>query len=185
VDQIMPLPSANGRYSVRTGDIQIAGCSLPPAVRRWAAICRHVLTADAPAPASSRLRVRTAVVHLGGDHQAWPHDATRDEAGLPDDAAVRSGGHDHLAAKVFRDTLLSAPGGEFALVPLDGPGTLLSQAYLLPFRREPPMPRDIPDETCHGGSPTALRPLQDMYSCRSSTQAAPPPSLRSWRRTAS
>jgi hypothetical protein len=151
VDQIMPLPSANGRYSVRTGDIVVAGCILPPAGRRWAAICRDVLTEDAPVPASSREGARAATRQVAGDHGARPHDATQDEAGLPD-AAVWSGGHDQLAAKVFRDTLLSAPGGEFALAPLDGPGTPLSQACLLLFRRAPPMPSDIPDET-HASPP--------------------------------
>jgi hypothetical protein len=49
-----------------------------------------------------------------------------------------AGGQDHLAAKVFRNTLLSAPGSEFALGPPDGPGALLSRAWLFLSDRESP-----------------------------------------------
>jgi hypothetical protein len=132
VDQIMALPSLPGLASTATGDFQIAGCILLLAARRWAATCRDMRKADAP----GWLRTVMAAVARRAGTPATSGDAT----GTADGA---NGSLDHLAEKVLRDILLSAPSGELALGPSDGPGALLSRACLFLARRG--MPRDAPD----------------------------------------
>jgi hypothetical protein len=64
---------------------------------------------------------------------------SRDEASLLHAASLTQAGQRDLAEKVLRDTLLSAPGAEFALGSLAGLGDLFAQARLFLSRRRSPI----------------------------------------------
>src|SRR5689334_20836989 len=125
----MPLPFLHGLHRTAAGNSQTAGHVRLLAIRQWATARRDVRKDDAPV---SLRGVMAAVMRRAGN-PAVSGDAT-------DIADSARGNHDRLAEKVFRDTLLSVPGGEFALGPLDGPGAVLSHACLFLTGRE--MPRD-------------------------------------------
>jgi hypothetical protein len=110
-----------------TGDFQLACCILLLTVRRWTVLCR-----DRGQAAVAGLR-RT-VMAAGARRAAAPAvpGGPANAADGPADAL------DRLAEKVFRATLLSASGGEFAPGLPDGPGALLSRACRFLVRRGMP-----------------------------------------------
>src|SRR5689334_14130110 len=112
---MMSLPSLHGLSSVTAEDVQAAGWGLRLAVRQWTVPRRDGRTVTVSGSPSG---IMAAVARLAGSPAA------------PAAADAADSGDDRLAEKVFRDTLLSAPGGEFALEPPDTPGALLSQACL-------------------------------------------------------
>src|SRR3954463_6248445 len=114
----MPLYSSRHPYGMTAGEVQAAGFILLLGIRQWIRTGRPAYTAGAA------VTLRGAIVRLAGHHLARTADACRAGLGPAD---IVAGSQDHLAAKVFRDTLLSAPGSKFALGPPDGPGALLSR----------------------------------------------------------
>src|SRR4051812_25095012 len=116
----MPLYSSRHPYGMTAGEVQAAGCSLLLGIRQW------IETRRPPRTAGAAVTLPGATVCRPGHHPARIAGAWRAGPGPVD---ITAGGQENLAAKVFRDTLLSLPGSDFALGPPDGPGALLSRAW--------------------------------------------------------
>ena len=74
-----------------------------------------------------------------------PH-LSRDETSVLYAASLVQAGERRTAERALRTALLSAPGAEFALGPLEGLGELFTQARLLFRRRQVPAEYRSPDD---------------------------------------
>lgn len=151
--QIIRLSVAAAEYPDQTAALGAAECVLPIAVRWWADACWS--GEDAMPHLRGGLEAagaRAAAVPIDGFMTAVARTLRRppaihcrrcpglsvDETHLLHDGSLAQSAADNLAAKVLRTTLLSASGAEFACVPLEEFGNLLSAARLLLRRRTPP-----------------------------------------------
>ena len=90
----------------------------------------------------ARTALRPVAIHC----PRCPH-LSRDETSVLYAASLVQAGESRTAERALRTALLSAPGAEFALGPLEGLGELFTRARLL-FRR-----RQVPVEYLHRTMP--------------------------------
>ena len=151
--QVIPFTAAPLAYPARTSLLDAAERVLLDAVRWWVEAFRP---GDDPMP---RLRQDLAVA--GARDAAFSVDGlmavvartvrqpiavhcprcphlSEDEAHLLHAASLAQAGESDLAERALRSALLSAPGAEFALGPLEGLGDLFAKARLLFTRRRSP-----------------------------------------------
>jgi len=151
--QVIPFTTTTPTYPARTFLLDAAECTLLIAIRWWAAAFRH---GDDPMP-----RPRQDLEIAGAHDEAFsvnslmavvartvrqpiavhcprcPH-LSEDEAHLLHAASLAQLGESDLAERALRTALLSAPGAEFALGPLEGLGELFAAARLKFTRRRSP-----------------------------------------------
>ncbi len=145
-----PLPASD--YPTRATDLDRAESLLLIAIRWWVAAMR---TAEDPLP-----RLSQGLDMAGAREAAFSIDAlmgvvartarrmltvhcprcpnlSDDETQLLHAASLAQDGDSPAAERALRHALLSAQGAEFALGPLEGLGTLFTEASLLLRRRRP------------------------------------------------
>ena len=151
--QVIPFTTTPSAYPARTSLLDAAECTLLIAIRWWAAAVRH---GDDPMPrlcqdleiASARdaafsvdglmtIVARTVRQPIAVHCPHCPH-LSVDEAHLLHAASLAQSGERSLAERALRSALLSAPGAEFALGPLEGLGELFAETRLLFTRRRSP-----------------------------------------------
>jgi len=154
--QIIPFIAAPPAYPTRTSLLDAGECPLLGAARWWAATFRH---GDDPMPrlhqgleiAGARdaafsvdglmtIVARTARQPIAVHCPHCPHcpHLSVDETHLLHAASLAQAGERSLAERALRAALLSAPGAEFALGPLEGLRELFAEARLLFTRRRSP-----------------------------------------------
>jgi hypothetical protein len=147
--QIIPFTATPPAYPARTGLLDAAERALLGAARWWAApfrrgddpmphLCRDLEIAGACDAAFSVDRLMTFVARTVRQPIAvhCPH-LSADEAHLLHAATLAQAGERGLAERALCTALLSAPGAEFALGPLEALGELFAEARLLFTRRRP------------------------------------------------
>lgn len=151
--QVIPFNITPPTYPARTGLLDAAERTLLIAIRWWAAAFRH---GNDPIP-----RLCQALEIAGAHDAAFSVDGlmavvartvrqpiavhcarcahlSEDEAHLLHAAGLAQAGESDLAECALRTALLSAPGAEFALGPLEGLGELFAAARLMFTRRRSP-----------------------------------------------
>jgi hypothetical protein len=150
--QVIPFTAAPPAYPARTSLLDAAECILLGAIRWWATTLRHsddpmprlrqnLEIADACGAAFSADGLMTIVARIIRQPIAvhCPHrlHLSVEEAHLLHATSLSQAGERSLAERALRTALLSAPGAEFALDPLEGLSELFAVARRLFSRRRP------------------------------------------------
>jgi hypothetical protein len=168
--QIVRLPFPSAAYPGAAAGLDRAECVLLLAVRWWVADFRHGVD---PLP-----RIREAISNAGSHDAAFAVDQlmavivrsarrtvaincprcpglSGDEKEVLNAAGLVQAGDAQMAERALRAALLSAPGAEFALGPLQGLGDLFAAARLFLRRRRLPGDGRPPADTAESWLPPA------------------------------
>jgi hypothetical protein len=169
--QVIPFTAAPPTYPGRTSLLDAAECALLIAIRWWAAAFRQggdpmprmrqdleiAGARDAAFSVDGLMTVvaRTVRQPIAVHCPRCPH-LSDDEAHLLHAASLAQAGERDLAERALRTALLSAPGAEFALGPLEGLGELFAEARLLFTRRRSPTEQVSPPGAIEAWSPSIV-----------------------------
>ncbi len=172
--QIIPIVPTSATYPIRTALLDAAECAFLTAVRWWVSafrhgenpvprLCQHLQAAGARDAALSvdalmAIVARTVRQPIAIHCPHCPH-LSEDEKHLLHAASLAQAGESNVAKRALRTALLSAPGAEFALGPLEGLGELFARARLLFSRRRSPA-EELPQRgAVETWAPSILAPI--------------------------